>query len=76
MKHYISNDTAECIRKLYHSDPDRSQIQGGITYWSIKKYGVVFDGGVTNFIGNHWQLSPSYYLEGPSDKITWFLLHI
>lgn len=67
MKHYISIDTVDSIRKLYLSQANLHLYkEGGITPWSLKTYGVKFDGGS----------SERHYLEGPEEKITWFLLQL
>lgn len=66
MKHYISIDTVNSIRKLYQCEANRHTM-GGITPWTFKTYGVKFDGGGS---------SAQYYLEGPEEKITWFLLQL
>lgn len=65
MKHYISIDTVNAIKKLYLSEANLHKT-GGITPWSFKTYGVKFDGGS----------SERHYLEGPEEKITWFLLQL
>lgn len=64
MRHYISKETALKIRQLYKNVPKENQI--GITHWTILEHGVKFDGGWTS----------NYYLEGPDEKITWFLLQL
>ena len=63
MRHYITKDTANRIKRMF--DPSRHE-HVNITEWSQKVHGVTFDGG----------LRTEYYLEGPAEKITWFLLQI
>jgi|LakMenEpi03Aug12_release.lakeMendotaPanAssembly.Ray.scaffolds.fasta_scaffold1479367_1 hypothetical protein len=65
MRHYISIETVNKIRLLFTSDPSRYEIEGGITPWTEQKHGVTFNG-----------IDPRYYIEGPAEKITWFLLKL
>ena len=68
MRHYISIETVNKIRLLFNSDPSRHEIEVGITLWTKQKHGVTFNGGGGD--------DPRYYIEGPAEKITWFLLKL
>ena len=63
---YINNDLAEKIKDMFINTPLNDCSRNncwGITDWTDKNFGVRFDGG-----------TPSYFLEGPGEKITWFIL--
>ena len=63
---FITDDIVDKICDL-HDRRDREIDYGGITEWSVIVFGIKFDGGTETM---------PYYLHGPEDKITWFLLNL
>ena len=64
-KFYISDRVVENIRALY----DPKLTDKNITNWTYENYGVRFD-GMSRSMGE------GYYLEGPDELITWFLIRV
>ena len=65
---YISNDISDQIKDMFGNTPADDCSRNncfGITDWTYKNFGVRFDG---------MSGGEGYYLEGPDELITWFLI--